>query len=754
MKPATLHQRLAAPCALFLCLCLVSPATLATQSRHNRTAKRTQTPPAKTSAQTNGNGTKGASRSNPPGTAASAQQNPRNNSAAQSQNAGAANQGQAQGNQGAQQQGAQAAPAGANAEPPPCEFSEAEQSESAGLRIKLYYAREAAKIAEILTALAKIKGSGLRCLVAVAASADEIILYGPKEKRDHARRIIAALDLPRPGVNLEMWGIQISSDNPEKMAIVLPAIRDEINRTQQAVRQMYQAFQQSAQQISPLDPRFQVRIQCTLGYKSALDAARPLSLTDILLRMIAAEHPYTEASRMVGDLNCEYRKLAEHLDSAHRESLERLLSPKKPKKLKPQEDAATSYKGPAFENFFRQRGLNYTTNGSSDPTRADAVDESAFMARIAILEFGFHYSQLVHNPASFSPYYLQQSAEILNTRLQAAVDALNFDMQMMFVEPTLLRIQEIVRNFDEVSYAQVGKTTVASLSGVTTEVNSQSVSAIDVTPPLQLSELLAKAKSLSESATTFIPKETKPGAAAATELTSGALPISQIIGLIGALGEERAVWRQLQSGISLTITPNVLRNMTSAELQVDLKTGDPLAGTQEEKSRTLSRVSQHNLKTSVYVNALDFFDLSAFISQSTLNGGRGYVPLLGPFWRGLFSDVPGIGKMFSWQRPPKTVYHESLVLTNSFITPTVMGIALLYPTELDADTRCNLDDAADKTSHCHCTRVNNKECKDKECKDKMVEANKAAFKCRETKIDEDQEELRKMIRDKRVNRSR
>jgi hypothetical protein len=552
---------------------------------------------------------------------------------------------------------------------------------------------------------------------------------------------------------MEMWGIQISSDSPEKMAIVLPAIRDEINRTQQAVRQMYQAFQQSAQQISPLDQRFQARIQCTLGYSSALDAARPLSFTDILLRMIAAKHPYTEAARMVEDLNREYLKLSDNLNEAHRVSLERLLSPKKRKTLRPQEDAAASYSGPAFKNFFRQRGLDYRNNGSSDPSSADAVDESAFMARIAILEFGFHYSQLVHNPASFSPYYLQQSAEVLNTRLQAAVDALNFDMQMMFVEPTLLRIQEIVRNFDEVSYAQVGKTTVASLSGVTTEVKSESVSAIDVTPPLQLSDLLAKAKTLSESASTFIPKETKPGAAAATELTSGALPISQIIGLIGALGEERAVWRQLQSGISLTITPNVLRNMTSAELQIDLKTGDPLAGTQEEKARNLSRVSQHNLKTSVYVNALDFFDLSAFISQSTLNGGRGYVPILGPFWRGLFSDVPGIGKMFSWQRPPKTVYHESLVLTNSFITPTVMGIALLYPTERDADTKCNLNNAADQTSQCPGTRLNYTQCKDKQCLDKVAEENRAAFKCKETKIDEDQEELRKMIRERRVNRS-
>jgi hypothetical protein len=260
------------------------------------------------------------------------------------------------------------------------------------------------------------------------------------------------------------------------------------------------------------------------------------------------------------------------------------------------------------------------------------------------------------------------------------VDALNLDIRSLFVEPALKRIQEIVRNFDDVEYAQVGKTSVASLSGIPTEVTSHSVNAFDVTPPLRLSELLTKAKDLADKTSPFIPKETKPGAQAATELTAGALPISQVIGLIAALGEERSVWRELQAGISLTITPNVLRNMTSAELQVDLKTGDPV-GSKEEGVPHLSRVSQHDVKTSIYVNALDFFDLSAFISQSTLNGGRGYVPIIGPVWQGLFSEVPGIGKLFSWKKPPQTVYQQSLVLTNSFITPTAMGIALLYPTD-------------------------------------------------------------------------
>lgn len=586
-------------------------------------------------------------------------------------------------------------PAGAapSTETDPCDNINPAKERTAGMRVKLYYFRDAAKLAAILTEVKKPKGSDLKCLVIQAASQDEVVLYGPKENRDYARRIIAALDLPRPGIDLEMWGIQISSSDPEKMAVLLPAIRDEINRTQRAVRELYNQMQRLAQGID-VDQDFKGQIEGTLAFTSALDANRSLSFTDILLRLVAAKNPARSAHEMATALTGQYRKTAASLNEEHKEALEKFPGPRKSQNANQSQTAGNEEKKLAFENFFRTRGLSYAKDKQrntiewEDPSTS--VEQHALMARLALLDFGLHYGDLVHYPRDFSPYYLQQSAETLNSRLQTAIDALNVDMQAMFVEPTLLRIQELVRSVPEVKYAQVGKTSVASLSGTSTEVTSHSVSAFEVTPPLTLSELLTRAKAIADSAANFIPKEIKPGASSATELTTGALPISQVIGLIGALGEERSVWRQLQSGISLTITPNVLRNMTSAELQIDLKTGDPLAGSNEQGVRPLSRVSQHEVKTSVYVNALDFFDLSAFISQSSLDGGRGYVPLIGPIWRNLFSEVPGIGGLFSWKRPPQTVYHQSLVLTNSFITPTAMAIALLYPTDHPRD-ECALD---------------------------------------------------------------
>jgi hypothetical protein len=38
---------------------------------------------------------------------------------------------------------------------------------------------------------------------------------------------------------MEMWGVQVTSKNPDKMGEAMALIRQEINRTQQAVRETY-----------------------------------------------------------------------------------------------------------------------------------------------------------------------------------------------------------------------------------------------------------------------------------------------------------------------------------------------------------------------------------------------------------------------------------------------------------------------------------------------------------------------------------
>ena len=565
----------------------------------------------------------------------------------------------------------------------------------------MFYLREGTKIATVMNKIAEPEGSELHGLSIGAIAEDELIIIGTDALRKKARRVIATLDLPRPGVEMEMWGVQISSRKPDDLAEVMQRVRAEINKTQQAVRETYSKLEELTRNIPDdrLDEEFESILVDKLYYTSALDPNRPLSISDILLRIVAAKNPPQEAQDIANDLS-------KWLVNQYPEYVYGTTEEKgKPCKSKPKSQPVVMgglAKVP-FERFFRSRGLIF--NGTTWGQNALA-QENAKRGKAAVLNFALHYGWLVHDPQNFKAYYLQQSAGALNTRLQGATDALNLDIQDLFVAPTLDRIRTIVGEFCDVEYAQVGKTSIASLSGVPTVVTSYSVNAFDVTPPLRLSELLAKGKALSDAATPFVPN-------AATQNTVGAMPLAQVIGLIGAFGEERSVWRELKSGVSLSITPNVLRNMTSAELQVDLKTGDPQAGTREAGVRPLSRVSQHDLNTKVYINAMDFFDLSAFGSQSTLNGGRGYVPIIGPIWRGIFGEAPGIGTLFSWKKSPQTVYSQSLVLTTSFITPTAMGVALLVPTDLPEGKRINFEDEQNRLA-CYEVRLFQQQMKKRE----------------------------------------
>jgi hypothetical protein len=290
----------------------------------------------------------------------------------------------------------------------------------------------------------------------------------------------------------------------------------------------------------------------------------------------------------------------------------------------------------------------------------------------AVLDFALNYAHLAEKPNEFKPKALQKSAENLNQVLGLIVNAINRDVEEMFMEPTLKRIQEIVSEFCDVSYAEVGRTKVVGLNGLPSSVSSKTVSAFDETGPLRANELLEEAGRLNQFSKDLFPP-----------IAGEVVPASSVISLIAALSKDRSLFRALTSGVSLDVTPSVLRNSTSAELKIDLTTApqDTQTVTGDGDVKPLSRISQNTVKTSVYVNTLDIFTLSTFNSQTTIDGGRTYIPLIGTIWQGIFSGVPIFGELFSFRNHPKSVQHQSIVLTNSFIVPTAMGLAPLYDTQ-------------------------------------------------------------------------
>lgn len=542
---------------------------------------------------------------------------------------------------------------------------------------------------------------------------DTILVIGPPDKVSMARRLLVTVDIPRAGVNLDLWGIQISSDSPRRLAEFLDCIRGDIDVAKARVRETFQrlaAFAESQIRPADFDPAFYelftgqplndslAEPAGRLAYTNALSADRPLSLTDILLRLTAA--------RNAGEKNRQLANSLLHWLESDPDFGEEVIRRRKEGH-------------PPFERFFRFRGLAWREPRSSGPpSRLNGPDGKvrtnppsgwydpelpslpdrpgtpgpddvpptqanryASMSRIALLRFALDYQDYVERPTQFAGYYLQNAADALNGRLQLGATALSLDIRDLFLTTTIKRIRDKVRDFDGVSFSQVGQTTLATLSGSAASVTGTSVNAIDYTPPLKLGDVVERANKISSSAGGFFP------AAAIPE----GLPAAQLFGLVAALGEDRTLWRELNAGVSLEVTPNILRDQRSAELELKIDIGSPEAGTREKGVPPLSRVSQHTVKTKVYVDSLDLFDFSTFSEQVTVDGGRSRLPIIGHIWQGIFNDIPVIGDLFSWKNSPKKRYHQSLILANSMITPTIIGVAYLYPTGF-SQTRLDLSE--------------------------------------------------------------
>lgn len=540
--------------------------------------------------------------------------------------------------------------------------------------VELFYLRNAKTLKEILATIAKANNLCLGGIVISSQGDNSILLYGKEAQRDFLKRVIAMLDLRLEGVDMSMWGILISSDNPGELAGAMREINREITRTRDLLRETYLAFEDRARAIE-IDPQYE-RILQQLGYPRALDRNRlSLSMTDILLRISAAKDP---------DNN--YKAIAQNLCKIFEED------DKEEKYAYYVEELQRSGKRP-FSNYFKEvmPGLK---SGKSAQCKDDRYDPSYYEVarslrrRKAVLDFALNYAHFVQKPDEFDPRELQKSAENLNSVLNPIVDAINRDVDELFMQPTLKRIQEIVGHFGDVSYAEVGRTKVMGLNGLPSSVTSETVSAFDETGPLRLNELLQTAGELNEFSKdlfpTFVPSEVQ-GATSVQELGIG---VPTFVSLAAALSADRSVFRSLTSGVSLSITPSVLRNSTSAELDINLTTGPQETEVPDanQNLKPLSRIKQNKVETTVYVETLDLFPLSTFNNQTTIDGGRTYIPVIGTIWKGIFSGVPIFGELFSWRNHPKSVQHQSIVLTNSFIVPTAMGLAPLYDNDTGRTT--------------------------------------------------------------------
>lgn len=497
-----------------------------------------------------------------------------------------------------------------------------------------------------------------------------IILYGSNLYIKDTERLIAIIDLPLSGIDLQLWGLQISSKKAEKLSETMIKVRGEINLTQKLIRNLYSLLQDSLREElynKNFDSKYQQKV-IEAGYKKVFAEDRPVSLLDISLIGNSLKKPdefYIKLAKILMELEKtepEYKKYFEAMRS-------RPGSP------------------PPFERFFRSRRLEPKCMKWSEKSKSqkmkceiwewisnketDVANKTAISRRKSNLQFAKAYRDFIQNPKDFDPGQLLETADISNIQLRNLSNDFQKDIEDFFIRPTLTNIQKIVRESKGVSFAQVGRTTISTLSGVTTTINSSSTSVFQVSPQAKtLDQLLQRATTLQESVAPFVPNVGEAEVASA-----GPIPVSNLIGLLVAFSEQQTVPVEVETGTNLTFTPGILRDANSAELNINLTVTDPIfTSTAEEGTPKFSRIGKQEIKTSVYTRAFDFFDLSTFTNQATVDGGRVRIPVIGHLWQAIFGGIPVFGDLFSFPRGNQTVLHESLILTNSFIRPTPLSL--------------------------------------------------------------------------------
>ncbi|NEO98154.1 MAG: hypothetical protein F6K58_05550 [Symploca sp. SIO2E9] len=509
-----------------------------------------------------------------------------------------------------------------------------------GKRIELFYYRNAENVVKLINQLPLEKGcatllpsDALNSGSGVGRGGGNIVfLYGTEEYIEDAHRVIAPLDLPLPGIDLQLWGVQISSKNPDQLAEVMTEVREEINQTQQLVRETFSLFQQEAQLTLRRDKLSQEQLQSItqqrlnegigelpslneefkdiakyLGYIGVIENYRSFSILDVFLVGKAVNEP----SQYHQNLYSSVVKLEEKTNGSFK-ALD--------KRYQPYFDAMKEKDRPPFERVFRARGLkpdctktyinpidpddNYCEKWEWKEIYSDSVKRIENASGKTTLEFAFQYADFTSNPNLYNPAELQRTSQILNSEVQQFINLFQKDIEDLFVRPTLRKIQDIVSKKKGVSFAQVGRTTIATLSGVETEINSSSSSAFEIPQSPSFEELLTRAQSIEKQLSPFVPTETIPGAQEATEITAGSLPISRLIGLFVALTAQQSKPVEIKTGTNLTFTPGVLRDFNSAELNINLTVIDPtFSPTQGEGAVNISRVGKQEVKTTVYTQA-------------------------------------------------------------------------------------------------------------------------------------------------------
>ncbi len=542
----------------------------------------------------------------------------------------------------------------------------------------------------------KPTGDDTKSAASVKTVNDDLLVFSGGADDDGAisasKRILTAIDFPRPEVIINTWSFQASSSDPTTTHDQGENVRKAIGRYNDAIQggidrgwnylqshigtdpdhffdpDFYAYLTQHYVADSPFAPgeierltegpaflpsnqRSQYGIceanKYCLGYTSLFHPLRP-TLTDMLLAIIASASPADHFQKTILRIeNGAVSNSENEAISAHQHNLSGDCD-------KLDRDAARDSRG----------GLPMYCIWDEVDREFNAVPSRVRPLRAAIANFLFHYKMAEQYPHEFSAYDLSQSAQELNTELNPLIVAFNRDIAALLgylaenaeKDPAT---QNGALGFSGhgTRFINNGIITVRTISGKETIVDTITQNFFDATNPPSATDVINSIGAAEKN----IPGVLKSN-----------LTANEAATILGVLNSVTPTDSKIGRQFKIDITPRSLSGASSAELDISMTTQETAEPTlfsgDKSKADNISRVAQHNTQTKVRLESIKLFEISSF--TAFLERSRRNFPLLLPF-----VELPYIGSFVSLPLPAAKEYHRSTAVMSAIVVPTAADLA-------------------------------------------------------------------------------
>jgi hypothetical protein len=310
--------------------------------------------------------------------------------------------------------------------------------------------------------------------------------------------------------------------------------------------------------------------------------------------------------------------------------------------------------------------------------------------RAAFANFLFHYKMSQQYPHEFSPYDLSESAQELNSELNPLVLAFNRDLAAA-LRPLKYAADPLkAKGNGWFGFSGHGNSFVNN--GILT-VRTISGKETVVDTATQSFFDATNMPSITDVVNAMGTAESNAPSVIKTNLTANEAAL-----IIGALTSVKPSTSKVGREFKIDITPRSLSGASAAELDIKMntrETADPTLYTNgKSDSDNLSRVAQHSTQTKVRLESAKLFEISSFTAM--LQRSRKNFPLLPPL-----VEIPYIGSIISLPVPGAKEYHSSTAIMSAVVVPTAADLAngLVFTSDRvaiandDAGGDCALDSA-------------------------------------------------------------